>query len=153
MLEQSNTQTVYVVSWSVWNGEEISCGGFDWFLSEDHARVSFAKTVEEFSTDRARIRLVEAHIPSSFDDPDWMNAITDFLDMNLDALEDMTTTREYGWTALAVALTGIEHAQYPHEPGYLHDCPACESSCHCAEGNSECVWEGHESNTSRVVWS
>ena len=35
----------------------------------------------------------------------------------------------------------IPHVNYPHTPGYLHDCPACESRCHC-EGttNSPCVY-------------
>lgn len=23
------------------------------------------------------------------------------------------------------------HADYPHNPGTLYDCPACESRCHC----------------------
>ena len=25
----------------------------------------------------------------------------------------------------------IPHADYPHLPGRLHDCPACEARCHC----------------------
>lgn len=37
----------------------------------------------------------------------------------------------------------IQHVDYPHEPGYLPDCPACLAKCHCDEGNSLCVWEGH----------
>lgn len=37
-----------------------------------------------------------------------------------------------------------KHVNYPHEPGYLYDCPACESRCHCATGNAECVWAGHD---------
>jgi hypothetical protein len=35
-----------------------------------------------------------------------------------------------------------EHADYPHEPGRLSDCPACEASCHCTAGHTECVFEG-----------
>lgn len=31
------------------------------------------------------------------------------------------------------------HADYPHEPGALYDCPACEARCYCAEG-LECVY-------------
>lgn len=27
----------------------------------------------------------------------------------------------------------IEHADYPHEPGTLYDCPACEAVCFCNE--------------------
>jgi len=25
----------------------------------------------------------------------------------------------------------MEHVDYPHEPGYLYDCPACEEECYC----------------------
>jgi hypothetical protein len=25
----------------------------------------------------------------------------------------------------------MEHVNYPHPPGYLFDCPACESQCFC----------------------
>lgn len=39
------------------------------------------------------------------------------------------------------------HINYPHEPGYLIDCAACESKCHCIEGNAECVWSGHDDVT------
>ncbi|WP_143234409.1 DUF6197 family protein [Paractinoplanes atraurantiacus] len=27
-----------------------------------------------------------------------------------------------------------EHVDYPHQPGTLYDCPACEASCFCASG-------------------
>jgi len=36
----------------------------------------------------------------------------------------------------------MEHNEYPQHPGYLYDCAACESSCHCAPGATECVYEG-----------
>ena len=26
------------------------------------------------------------------------------------------------------------HVNYPHTPGYLPDCPACEYACHCGPG-------------------
>lgn len=32
------------------------------------------------------------------------------------------------------------HVDYPHEPGYLVDCPACEQKCHCKPGQAECVY-------------
>jgi hypothetical protein len=38
---------------------------------------------------------------------------------------------------------GPEHADYPHEPGRLYDCQACEASCHCTADGTECVWSGH----------
>ena len=36
----------------------------------------------------------------------------------------------------------IPHADYPHLPGRLHDCPACEAWCHCTPGDAECVYNG-----------
>lgn len=43
----------------------------------------------------------------------------------------------------------MEHVNYPHEPGRLYDCPACEARCHCgpevARGEAvPCIWEGHD---------
>jgi hypothetical protein len=37
----------------------------------------------------------------------------------------------------------FEHVDYPHHPGYLYGCPACEARCHCEAGDAPCVWEGH----------
>lgn len=44
-----------------------------------------------------------------------------------------------------------EHQDYPHDPGYLIGCPACEERCHCGEedgnrpqGRALCVWGGHD---------
>ena len=34
------------------------------------------------------------------------------------------------------------HNDYPHEPGYLYDCQACEARCHCTPGHAECVFSG-----------
>lgn len=31
----------------------------------------------------------------------------------------------------------MEHVDYPHEPGYLYDCLACEAECHCGETHDE----------------
>lgn len=36
------------------------------------------------------------------------------------------------------------HVDYPHNPGYLHGCRACEERCHCTDGDAECVWSGHD---------
>jgi len=35
------------------------------------------------------------------------------------------------------------HVDYPHHPGHLYDCPACEASCHCTPGDAQCIWPGH----------
>lgn len=45
------------------------------------------------------------------------------------------------------AVPTVNHTDYPHHPGYLHDCPACEASCHCTEGNAECVFEGEHNGS------
>jgi len=34
------------------------------------------------------------------------------------------------------------HVDYPHQPGRLYDCPACEAACHCTPGDAECVYSG-----------
>lgn len=39
----------------------------------------------------------------------------------------------------------IRHADYPHEPGRLYDCPACEAKCHCVEGYTQCIFTGEHS--------
>jgi len=44
-----------------------------------------------------------------------------------------------------------QHANYPHEPGRLPGCPACDWTCFCGPGvaegrETECVWLGHENN-------
>lgn len=35
-----------------------------------------------------------------------------------------------------------KHVNYPHEPGRLYDCPACEARCHCTPGTAECIYTG-----------
>ena len=35
---------------------------------------------------------------------------------------------------------GTRHISYPHHPGEIYDCPACESQCFCEPGMSECVY-------------
>ena len=32
----------------------------------------------------------------------------------------------------------IGHVDYPHPPGTLYDCPACEAACFCTDG-FQCV--------------
>lgn len=43
---------------------------------------------------------------------------------------------------LAYVVSLVAHADYPHEPGRLPDCAACEARCHCTPGASECVYGG-----------
>lgn len=40
------------------------------------------------------------------------------------------------------------HVDYPHTPGYLYDCPACENACHCSPlpGHTPCVRCGDDSD-------
>lgn len=37
----------------------------------------------------------------------------------------------YGEYMGHTAVDDDPHADYPHEPGMLYDCPACESECFC----------------------
>lgn len=39
-------------------------------------------------------------------------------------------------------LTHFTHNEYPHLPGTLYDCQACESACHCTPDSAECVYGG-----------
>jgi hypothetical protein len=41
----------------------------------------------------------------------------------------------------------LTHADYPHEPGRLYDCPACEDHCHCEPGYTQCVFNGEHNGT------
>lgn len=53
------------------------------------------------------------------------------------------------------AMLLMGHADYPHAPGYLYDCVACERECHCDGIGEMCVhcaiteellraWEGRQ---------
>lgn len=35
-----------------------------------------------------------------------------------------------------------EHVDYPHTPGTLYDCVACETACNCSgvEGDTMCIY-------------
>lgn len=44
----------------------------------------------------------------------------------------------------ALCSGGAVHVPYPHEPGRLYDCPACEAKCHCKPDETECIWSGHD---------
>ena len=35
-------------------------------------------------------------------------------------------------------MTPRKHVDYPHFPGTLYDCPACEARCHCTDA-TPCV--------------
>jgi hypothetical protein len=59
-----------------------------------------------------------------------MNAVNEPLD---------TASRD---TLESPAAESARHVDYPHLPGSLYDCPACEAECHCTPGDAECVFEG-----------
>ena len=40
-----------------------------------------------------------------------------------------------------------EHVDYPHHPGRLFDCPACEARCYCTPGDAECIYSGEHNGT------
>lgn len=43
---------------------------------------------------------------------------------------------------LIYRVSRVDHADYPHEAGYLPDCRACEARCHCDGESAECVYGG-----------
>lgn len=54
------------------------------------------------------------------------------------AMVDTAVSAAYGDDSSAE----LTHANYPHDPGRLYDCVACESACHCVAGETECVYDG-----------
>jgi hypothetical protein len=68
------------------------------------------------------------------DDDGWVMSPRDVLER-----EEVKATCENCGCELG---TGLQHADYPHEPGRLYDCPACEDHCHCIPGYAECIFEG-----------
>jgi hypothetical protein len=42
------------------------------------------------------------------------------------------------WGDRADRPTPVDHVDYPHSPGTLYDCPACEAACFCTDG-FQCV--------------
>ena len=72
--------------------------------------------------------------------PDYDNALYAVDLRRFEYVEDPGDheTLQQDWQAKPV------HADYPHEPGRLHDCPACEDHCHCKPGETECVYEGSD---------
>lgn len=43
---------------------------------------------------------------------------------------------------IAYVVTMVDHADYPHEAGYLVECPACEARCWCDGESAQCVYGG-----------
>lgn len=62
-------------------------------------------------------------------------------DYDPELVDDDEDPEPAGWAAMR-----LRHADYPHEPGRLFDCPACEAQCHCAPGEAECVYSGPHRN-------
>lgn len=47
-----------------------------------------------------------------------------------------------------IGSAGVGHVNYPHYPGYLYDCPACEVECFCDADalNSVCIFCSNEND-------
>lgn len=43
---------------------------------------------------------------------------------------------------LVYTVARVVHQDYPHEAGYMINCWACLSRCHCDGESAECVYEG-----------
>lgn len=62
---------------------------------------------------------------------------------------------EYVEGAAPLSHEPIAHVNYPHEPGRLYDCPACEARCWCDSdpGTTECIYSGEHAWTERKTGS
>lgn len=49
------------------------------------------------------------------------------------------------------ATAEADHSDYPHWPGTLYDCPACEARCYCDADSAECVYSGEHATTERTT--
>jgi len=36
-------------------------------------------------------------------------------------------------------MPSAEHVDYPHQPGYLYDCPGCELECNCVHMQDDMI--------------
>jgi len=77
------------------------------------------------------------------DDDGWVMSPRDVLDQ-AEAAEEAECCENCG----CETGTELAHADYPHEPGRLYDCPACEDHCHCTPGYTQCVFEGEHNGRS-----
>lgn len=96
--------TIYVVSWVYWNGEDVGGGGFNWFWTETDARAAFE--TERRGWDAARVRLVAltvpAHLRRDRATQADRDAVTDWIDAQIEMVEDSPS--KGGAPALAVAV-------------------------------------------------
>jgi hypothetical protein len=82
--------TVYVVSWLLFNGGEVTSGGFDWYPTEQTAAAGFDQTRAEFGDESIYLRMVAVPIGSFSLDPAsdrGREAITNYLDANPEMYE------------------------------------------------------------------
>ena len=77
--------------------------------------------------------------------PDLETDYVDGYSADLDGA-DLSDLIPAGWTVVEATMRTtprhpdhVAHADYPHDPGTLHDCPACEAECFCANGHAPCV--------------
>lgn len=48
-------------------------------------------------------------------------------------------------------MTANQHVSYPHHPGEMYDCPACESQCFCTPDTAACVHCALAATSERVM--
>lgn len=90
-------RTVHVVSWVYWNGDNQGGGGFDWYEDEHRtaADAQFEKEKADWYSGRdgfpnTRIRLVTVNVPAHL----YGQALTDFLDANIDPIKALLPARK-----------------------------------------------------------
>jgi hypothetical protein len=61
----TEVETIYVVSWVYWNGDEQGGGGFQWLPSRDDALELFEAEKSAWAgNDPARVRLLRVELPA-----------------------------------------------------------------------------------------
>ena len=90
----------------------------------------------QYLSERVEAKLADAEV--ALECQDYDNALYAVDQRRFEYVDDPGDheTLQQDWRAKPV------HADYPHEPGRLHDCKACEDHCHCTPGYTECVFEG-----------
>ena len=82
--------------------------------------------------------------PFFADRPDMREAILrrDLLELGYFPMyTDSAESRQFQVWECSESWCDWTHADYPHEPGYLPDCLACQTRCHCCghAGHEDCV--------------
>lgn len=98
---------------------------------------SIGMRVKDINPDRAADRAADSTLGvGTVTDVQWEDECSPTVYVQWDGASDSDV---HGVQDIAPDMS--EHTDYPHEPGRLYDCPACESQCYCGDvpGAAPCV--------------